>query len=241
MSILSTDVIDLLPEELEAAILSDTFLSTVPVAVAERGNVLLELERRQSVLTARNGKRGAAIIVLQLEGDDRLKDTHYGPMTYRPAIQIVENVEINRGADGTGLSARKIARRLRDTFKHLSLVGICTPFMTDDPFLVTVPMKEENLVAYQINFTCNEADDESISKVAQPVIALSGSLPAVTVTVTCATAGASIYYTTNGAQPRTDAGTLYSAPVAVTSAALFRARAFKTGSFPSNVAFKNIT
>lgn len=244
MSILATDPIDLIPTEMESAILADDYLANVVVAVAERGNLAAELARKQAVITARNGKRGAAIIILQLEGEDPKKDTHYGPMTYSPAIQIVENVELNNNATtGTGLSARKIARRLRDIFKHLSLVGICTPFTTDDPFLVPVKLDEANLVAYQVNFRTNEADDQNIDKVMQPVITLAGSLPSVTATVTCATAGASIYYTTDGTQPYAgNAGaTLYSVPVTVEVASVFRARAFKSGSFPSNVALKNIS
>ena len=57
---------------------------------------------------------------------------------------------------------------------------------------------------------------------------------ATNVTITCATAGAAIYYTTNGMTPTTD-DTRYTAPVTLTTTATLRARAFATGMTPSAV------
>jgi alpha-tubulin suppressor-like RCC1 family protein len=55
------------------------------------------------------------------------------------------------------------------------------------------------------------------------------------VTISCATSGASIYYTTNGTDP-TQSSTLYSGPVLVDRSLTLKARAFKAGSNPSAVA-----
>ncbi len=51
---------------------------------------------------------------------------------------------------------------------------------------------------------------------------------AITVTLTCATSGASMYYTTNGATP-TSGSTLYTVPVALASSATLKVIAIKSG------------
>ncbi len=56
-----------------------------------------------------------------------------------------------------------------------------------------------------------------------------------TVTITTATPDAEIYYTTNGTEPSPANGTLYHAPVSVTTTTTLRAAAFKDGFAPTNV------
>ena len=76
------------------------------------------------------------------------------------------------------------------------------------------------------------------NNVATPVISpASGFVYAAsqTVTITCATAGASIYYTTDGTTP-TQNSTLYTAPFTVDSNVTIKAKAFKAGDVPSMVA-----
>lgn len=56
-----------------------------------------------------------------------------------------------------------------------------------------------------------------------------------TVGITTATAGAQIYWTTNGSAPRPGAGTLYTGPVPVNGTTLLRAAAFLEDNIPSDV------
>jgi alpha-tubulin suppressor-like RCC1 family protein len=56
------------------------------------------------------------------------------------------------------------------------------------------------------------------------------------VTITCSTSGASIYYTTDNSDPSTTNGTLYTSPVLVNHSLTLKARAFKSGLNPSNIA-----
>ncbi|MDD5687363.1 MAG: chitobiase/beta-hexosaminidase C-terminal domain-containing protein [Elusimicrobia bacterium] len=71
-----------------------------------------------------------------------------------------------------------------------------------------------------------------MSMVATPTFSpASGTVPQ-TVTVTCATSGAEIRYTTNGTDP-TSASTLYTTAISITSACTLKAKAFKTGMIDS--------
>jgi hypothetical protein len=78
-------------------------------------------------------------------------------------------------------------------------------------------------------------------RVAAPTIAV-GTGP-VTVTLSCTTSGAAIYYTTDESFPWSGntTATLYAAPVTVTASCNFRACAHKAGSISSDVAWAVVT
>lgn len=71
--------------------------------------------------------------------------------------------------------------------------------------------------------------------------AVGGSTPIATfstsasVTLSCATSGASIYYTIDGTEPTSTAGTLYSGAITVSADTNVRARAYKAGNAPSDI------
>ncbi|HOT77152.1 MAG TPA: chitobiase/beta-hexosaminidase C-terminal domain-containing protein, partial [Candidatus Wallbacteria bacterium] len=68
-------------------------------------------------------------------------------------------------------------------------------------------------------------------KVATPVISPSGGTftTAQSVTISCSTSGAAIYYTTDGTTPSASNGTLYSSAISVTSTKTIKAIAVKSG------------
>jgi hypothetical protein len=77
----------------------------------------------------------------------------------------------------------------------------------------------------------------SASVVAAPVFNPAGGTysTAQSVTITSATSGASIRYTTNGTTPTSTTGTLYAGPVAIGATATLKAIAYKSGSTDSSV------
>lgn len=243
-TIAAIDVIDLLPTEIEAILESDSYFSDITVVVAERGNVVAEMQAKQAVITAKTGKRGVSVVIPQLEARDPNLGGSYGPMQLQPAVQVYEIVEVNNGAGGTGKSARTIARRIRDILTNARAAGLFKALRPDENFLVPLNLKEANLIGYQCNFVCLEDDGEAISKV-QPLptfLPASGATPQ-TVTIT-APSGSSVYYTTDGSHPWTGnpTATLYTAPITLaTGPVILRARAFLTGSFPSDTQLSRYT
>ena len=89
---------------------------------------------------------------------------------------------------------------------------------------------------------CMTNYSSSTPTVAIPVITPTpgNCIAAQSVSMTCGTAGASIYYTTNGSDP-TEASTKYTAPFSVSSTTTVKAKAFLTGYDPSVTATATYT
>ncbi|MGA2178782.1 MAG: chitobiase/beta-hexosaminidase C-terminal domain-containing protein [Verrucomicrobiota bacterium] len=242
MSINLLDVIDRLPTEDAARLASDPFFSDIPVIVADKGNVSAEVARAQGIVTMKSGKRGVCVVVLQLVGDDLNPNIPFGPMRLYPAFQVIEQVEMNNDKNGTKKSARRVARQIVKLIKTLRLVGVANSQTPDKPCIEPIRFKDadEKLIGYQVNFYCDESDSETVLKVANPVFAPRGGASA-TVTLTCATAGAAIWYTTDDTPP--DPGVLpgstahlYASPITVPPAGVtIRACAYLAGSVASDV------
>jgi len=246
MSILALDVIDRLPFELAARLECDEFFSDIPVVVAEEGNVRATLERKQAVVTAKSGKRGVAVVVLQVIGDDPYAEVTFGPLALRPAFQVIENLDLNRDANGTGKSARRVARRIRDVIKSLALYGIATDFVPDRPCIEPVNFDEsmgKAVRGYQVNFVTYESDTEVSSQVAVPYFA---EFPdaAPKIQVLCATEAAEIWYSLDDSfpGPGREGSVLYGGPIEVPAGGMtIRAAGYKAGVIGSQVNRATIT
>ena len=246
MNVGTLDVIDRLPFELQARLEADEFFDDIPVVVAEEGDVAMMIAKKQAVVTEKSGRVGVAVIVLQILADDDYPEVGLGPMTLRPAFQVVENVELNKGANGTQKSARRVARRIRDVIKTLSLGGIVTEFKPDKPAIEPVELAAElgkTVRAYQVNFVTYESDDEPAGQVDPPQFAaVDGPTPQVE--ITCATAGAAIWYSLDGSYPAPGrpGASLYTAPLDIPEAGLtVRAACYQAGLIASQVLRRAVT
>jgi hypothetical protein len=167
MSIKAIEVIDRLPNECAARLTADEFFSDIAIVVADEGNVLATMNRLQAALTTKTGKRGVAVIVLQVVGNDEMAEVKFGPLRLFQSFQVVENRELNLDANGTGKSARKVARRIVDVVKSLRLDGLTTDWVPDRPCIEPLNLKKElgaSIVGYQVNFWTLEADTRRWSR-----------------------------------------------------------------------------
>lgn len=218
-----TQILDQLPFRLQARLQSDPFFANIPIVVAEKGNVAAEFQRQQAVITEACGKRGIAVIVLQIIADDIYDGLPAGPMKLKPAFQIVENVELNNDASGTGLSVRMVARQIVLNLKLAAFGGMVQNLKCAKPCIEPVDIKElgERCVSEQVNFECQEASPQQINYCQAPACAQVPST--LTVAITTGTAGAAIWYTTDDSYPYPggnqqfpgSTAQLYSAPIAL--------------------------
>lgn len=144
---------------------------------------------------------------------------------------VVKGVNITEGADAKNFNLEQDGTTLPlyDKFainvavgENLNVIGVVSVF-------------NNKLQVYPIEIT--NASGEVIEAVAAPKFSVAaGTVEAGTsVEITCATEGASIYYTLDGTEP-TAASTLYAAPIVVNEAVTIKAIAVKEGLNDSPVA-----
>ncbi len=245
------DTIDQLPGELAARLAADDYFVDIPVVVADPGNVLAQIAAMTAVVTEKTGKRGVAVIVLQMTADDDFPEVTFGPLTLKPAFQIVEVPELNRDTNGTGKSWRKVARRIRDVICSAQFTGLVSELVADKPCIEPVQFansKESqvalggNAIGGQVTFSCREIDDEQLHQCSMPLFSPSGA--GQSIIMTCATVGAVIWFTSDGSfpGPNTVGAQVYSDPVAVPNDGFtVRAAAYMPGWIASAINRADIT
>lgn len=120
---------------------------------------------------------------------------------------------------------------------------LVTPQLDGDLFDATVAYTSAPLVQQIYETVLSAEATPGTLKVATPVILpSSGSFTgSQVVTITCATAGASIRYTTDGSTPTSTTGTPYAGQFTLTDTATVKARAFLTGYSDSDTATATLT
>lgn len=251
MSELDTSVIvDRLPYELMARLEADAYFCDIPVVVAEQGNVRKMLEAKQAVMKTKTGKWGAAVIVLQIPEEEFRPNLQFGPMLLHPELQVIEIVDQNQSAAGTGKSYRQIGRRIVRNLKGVIIEGLTKQIATRKPAIEPVSLADmygQAARGVQVNLECLEASSDGGQQVALPTLTpFAGAGPQVQ--ITCATPGAVIYFTTDdsypqpaGASPKSTAQ-VYSSPINIPAGGfVLRACAYADGMVASSVPRKTIS
>lgn len=234
------DLIDRLPYEFAARLEADEYFSDIPVIIAEDGNVEAELARKTAQLKSKGGKRGVAVIVLPTLADDEHPNIEFGPLTYYPAFQVVENVGLNRDANGTKKPARRVARRIVKVVKSAGMSLLVADLRPDRPCIESTEV--DGLKVVQVNFRCLEVVENQETKVDAPKF--TGDTANGTLSITCPTEGATIFYTLDWSYPRpsNDQALEFVQPIQIPATGmLIRACAYKAGSIASWVAAARVT
>lgn len=239
---------DLIPslqaDDLKGLLDSDSYFANIPVIVEDIGDAVTEVEAATGIGTPKEGQTtfGTCVLIRQPSspGKDRYPGMQHGPMDLEWTIIALENRLINKDTvnGGTGKRALTIARRIARLWKPYKAGGLTTVFSGITITPANVPIvneasgQEEFLIGYAVRALGVEGDLTTYNRCAPVIISPTSGAAPQTVTLTCATSGASIYYTfdANLSHPWSgnDAATLYTTPISITTAGTLRARAFKT-------------
>jgi hypothetical protein len=175
-----------------------------------------------------NGKVGLCVLIFSPEGKPESR-ANTGLITeYELTIRVVENKADNANPTiGTGITCEDMLVEV------MLLLQMWTP-LRGHPIKVgefyKVPLKDQDhLWAWECIVTTNDA------QAARPKCSLPKFDGAPIVTITTATDGAAIYYTTDGTLP-TPATNLYAEPLDIEGPATIRAMAWSAGHMPSDCA-----
>ena len=217
-------------------LLADDYFSDILV-VAVRS---LEADNAAAAAVAgtklKNGKAGVAVRVLMPTLRKHSQET-ISQLRSRIIVRVVENPTINNGSIGVGKSAEEVMSKVYDLLDRMKLGWTAHEFKADTDEVQAI-IEGGNLQYDQAFYTF--VPTGGLSPVAFPHITLLTS----TVTMTCATSGAAIYYTTDGATfpSAANSATLYAG--AFTKPAVgtvIRACAFKTGMRQSHANNETVT
>lgn len=201
----------------------------VPVFEIRTADAQSKVDSALAGTTKKNNTAGLAVSVYMPELiNDQPDDA--GPL---PKIRVTVAVEeipiINNGSFGTGTSAEDLAiyiLRLRHQWASSTATWELTPdreALTAEIVAASVGAQQTTMLRYLLKFNA-EVTLTAPARVAAPTATISA-----TVTLACATSGASIYWTTDNSFPRAGNGNLYSAPFTTPTTCTLRVCAHKSG------------
>ena len=209
------------------------FFDDMPVLVEDRKDVESEISRALGMLS---GAKSGAFVVFMTAAASVRGSGEFGPVfgEIRMVAHCLENPVLNRGTSGTQKTAWEMAEQVAaclNNFKPASANGPLTmldpaiePMVLDLPGGLALP-------GFAVNFSVSGSLAIVKTQVATPALVQAGA----TVTMTCATAGAAIFYTTNGKRPNPNNGTLYSTGITPAAGTVLKARGWLSGFLASEI------
>ncbi len=222
MSVITTNFLNTLQDHTLSKLLSEPLLQSVSIA-SQRHQVKLDITARTAPhMAGRNGKVGAGILI-QLpvaDPDHDRSDVPGAQMLVKLPIDILVKDEISLVlSNGANITAEQIVTIVWFLLNQYLNQAIGSGNWFVDGF---DPIEDrKGAYGYQLVLAVRAAQDQP-PKVAAPIVTFAGG----NATITCATAGAQIYFTTDGSFPGpytppagypANTSTLYAAPFAVAS------------------------
>ncbi len=230
--------LDTVQAELKSRIEADAYFSDIVVLDYKQKDIASEVEKLLGGLSGKAGKNGLFVYLSGYYANVESPDV-YGPFFSGIGFNVVL-VEVPLfnmiEATGTRKPALEAAIRVAQVLHHARAAGVHDTILCERGAIRQVDPPDENSISYSVPVIV-PAQIDPIPKCATPALTADGATP-LTVTITCATSGASIYYTTNDSYPWSGntAATRYTAPIALSAAATIRAVAVKTGMLASDSA-----
>lgn len=126
------DLLEVLQADVFGVLQSTPALALANVLLNNEGDTDSKIENAIKTLTLTGGKRGLAIVVLRPEVTEGEKGLPGPPLTLKIEIQCIEQVLMNRGADGTQVRSSQAALNVLAALHHRHL-GHCLLYADKDP------------------------------------------------------------------------------------------------------------
>lgn len=231
---MSTDYLRQIQDDAEQRLLATPYFADVAILVQRKFYTKAEAERFLGALKGKSGKVGAAVVVLMPDVRVPSPDTPGPHYIVGLGFQVLEHPTINASSIGTRKGAEAIALQVLQLFHHFAAIGF-TQCLTASQSAIVPDDSVEGHVGYLVSFETRGGLVKP-AKVSTPSLSPSSGAAGVSVTVTCATAGATIFVTTDGSYPSSTNGAAfpYVAPVEA-PAGVLRAAAELADYLPSDV------
>jgi hypothetical protein len=209
-------------QEIADRLLADPFFATVPVLVEAPRDVTFGLQAAAAAV----GTYGIVQVPHAAVSAPNAPGPIFDPVEF--AIRFRENVPVSSGPHA--LEAAETA---------LALLHLYRP-TTVNEVICAAPQAlqrviEPNVVTYEVRVRTQAGAGYAVPQVDAPIISCAGFASPQTVTLSCGTPGAAIFYTLDGSAPapRGPMAALSINPFIVNSPSLLRARAWLAGSLAS--------
>jgi len=219
-----------------ARLTSEPFFGDVVILEEDKGIIESDVETALGVFNEETGKKIGAVVIARQPTIAETQSEAPGPeVKARLVFEVVTMPVINMGELGTQKRADVIAMRILNLLhRYFSGHTKCTLMAGANPVVGMSDLPEGNVgyrVTLETTFVLDYAD-----KVATPNLTIDEDGAVV---LTCATDGATIYYTTDGSYPGADnaEATEYTAPIEVTGRMTIRAGAAKADILPSDTIY----
>ena len=212
-------------------------LANVNVKSYRKMRLQQELDFGSLLTQGRNGKAGAAVLVAQPTAASHTQNADGPILNWLFPVICFEQPDINFGQFGTELSAEELGQIVMDAL-HKFPDEKTGQFSVDGSLRPETEFVLPGVIGYRVDFQVVGKSTQT-PRVGPVTVTLGGG----TATLSCATAGAAIWFTTDGTFPVSDAGggqpdtNLYSAPIATHSGMTLRAAAYLNGYNNSSVRY----
>lgn len=226
---MSDTILRTIQTDVEGLLKSVPGLALAQVLSADEGLTEADVQQKLATLTG-STKIGLAIIIMQPEIPRAEKNLPGPRVRVEQSVQVIEQVLINRSENGTQIPANVAALRVLGALHQHSMGQ--TILYADQKPLEPLPGKK-GYVTYLVTVYAEQMNAGSAAKVQQLAFGIDANADLI---IQTGTAGAAIYYTTDGSfpGPANDAATLYAGPVTIADGDVIRAAAYLSPLNPSD-------
>ena len=181
-----------------------------------------QIEQTLAGLAFKDGKCGIVAIVMLPDVRPESIESRGPALEFAPIIRIIEDRLFNEGTTGTGISASRLALHTIQVLHRRSIAGSNTLAVDGDKMFAEISLPDDRK-AIEVRLKVTQSSG-LLLKVDRPVIAVAADI----LTLTCPTADAAIWWTTDGTWPgpANPTANLYDQPVQITGITAIRAAAY---------------